>query len=107
MAASVAHPVFGRFARPPELPPDAPAPGTYDAAADAAHRRRPVADRLHLVPPATLPQALDRPERVAPLFTGLPEHVIPHAVKSHGQAPAVPALTANEGRFERVVRSLL
>lgn len=107
MAASVAHPVFGRFARPPELPPDAPAPGTYDAAADADHRRRPVADRLHLVPPATLPQALDRRERVARLFTVLADHVIPHLVKYHGQAPAVTAMKPTEAEFEEFFGHLL
>jgi methylmalonyl-CoA mutase cobalamin-binding domain/chain len=107
MAASVAHPVFGRFARPPELPVDAPPPGGYDPAADADQRRRPVADRLHLVPPATLPQALDRRERVARQFSVLADQVIPHLVKYHAQPPAVPAMKPTEAEFEEFFGHLL
>lgn len=107
MAASVAHPVFGRFARPPELPVDAPPPGGYDPAADAEHRRRLIADRLHLVPPATLPQALDRRERVARLFSVLADHVIPHLVQYHAQSLAVPTMKPTEAEFEEFFGHLL
>ena len=105
MAASVAHPVFGRFARPPDLPIDAPPPGGHEA--DAEHRRRLLADRLHLVPPATLPQALDRRERVARLFSVLADHVIPHLVQYHAQSPAVAAMKPTEAEFEEFFGHLL
>lgn len=105
MAASVAHPVFGRFARPPELPVDAPPAGGH--AGGGEHRRRPVADRLHLVPPATLPQTLDRRERVARLFSVLADHVIPHMVKYHAWSPAVPAMKPTEAEFEEFFGHLL
>jgi methylmalonyl-CoA mutase cobalamin-binding domain/chain len=107
MAASVAHPVFGRLARPPELPVDAPPPGGYDAVANADHWRRLVADRLHLVPHATLPQAPYRRERVARLFSVLADHVTPHLVKYHAQSPAVPAMKPTEAEFEEFFGHLL
>ena len=107
MAASVAHPVFGRFARPPELPVDAPPPGGSDAFADVDRRRRALADRLHLVPPATLPQALDRRERVARLFSVLSDHVIPHLVQYHARLPVVAAMKPTEAEFEEFFGHLL
>lgn len=107
MAASVAHPVFGRFARPPELPVDAPPPGGYDPVADADHRRRLVAERLHLVPPATLPQALDRRERVARLFSVLADHIVPHLVQYHARSPAVATMKPTEAEFEEFFGHLL
>lgn len=103
MAASAAHPVFGRFARRPELPVDAPPPGGQEA----DHRRRQVSDRLHLVPPATLPQALDRRERVARLFAALEDHVIPHLVKYHEVASPAPAMKPTEAEFEEFFGHLL
>lgn len=103
MAASAAHPVFGRFARRQELPVDAPPPGGHEA----DHRRRQVSDRLHLVPPATLPQALDRRERVARLFAALEDHVIPHLVKYHEVAPPAPAMKPTEAEFEEFFGHLL
>jgi hypothetical protein len=107
MAASVAHPVFGRLARPHGLPIDAPPPGGYDAVANADHWRRLVADRLRLVPQATLPQAPYRRERVARLFTVLADHVTPHLVKYHAQSPAVPAMKPTEAEFEEFFGHLL
>lgn len=107
MAASAAHPVFGRFARRPEMPVDAPPPGGYDHFSDADYRRRPVADRLHLVPPPASPQALDRSERVARMFAVLEGHFIPHLVKYHAQAPAALAMKPTEAEFEEFFGHLL
>jgi methylmalonyl-CoA mutase cobalamin-binding subunit len=87
------------------LPIDAPPPGGHEA--DAEHRRRLLADRLHLVPPATLPQALDRRERVARLFSVLADHVIPHLVQYHAQSPAVAAMKPTEAEFEEFFGHLL
>lgn len=103
MAASAAHPVFGRFARRPELPVEAPPPGAHDA----EHRRRHVSDRLHLVPPATLPLALDRRERVARLFTVLEDHVIPQLVQYHQAASSSSAMKPTEAEFEEFFGHLL
>jgi methylmalonyl-CoA mutase cobalamin-binding subunit len=107
MAASVAHPVFGRFARPPEVPADAPPAAGHEAAGDADPRRRLVADRLHLVPPATLPQMLDRRERVASQFPALADHVIPHLVKYHAQSPTLLVMKPTEAEFEEFFGHLL
>lgn len=107
MAASVAHPVFGKSARRPDLPVDAPPPGAHEAALDLEGRRRFVADRLHLVPPPTLPQAMDRRERVARLFSVLESHVIPHLVRYHGKALAAPAMKPTEAEFEEFFGHLL
>ncbi len=105
MAASVAHPVFGRLARQPELTIDAPSPGGQDASAD--HRRRLLPDRLQLVPPATLPQALDRRERVARLFSVLADHLIPGLVQYHAETPATAAMKPTEAEFEEFFGHLL
>lgn len=105
MAASVAHPVFGKSERRPESPTDAPPPGVRDA--DAAQPRRLLADRLHLVPPATLPQALGRRERVARLFCALSDHVVPQLVQYHERSPAVAAMKPTEAEFEEFFGHLL
>lgn len=107
MAASVAHPMFGRFARPPEVLTDAPAPGDVEALPAADQRRRFLVDRLHLVPPPTLPQALDRRERVARLFAALDDYVIPHLVKYHGRARPALAMKPTEAEFEEFFGHLL
>ena len=107
MAASVAHPVFGKSARMPGLPVDAPPPGGHEAALDAETRRRYVADRLHLVPPPTLPQALDGRERVARLFAVLADHVIPHLVKYHASSQAAATMKPTEAEFEEFFGHLL
>lgn len=77
MAASAAHPVFGKSARPLHMPVDAPPPGTVEGRAEIDHRRRGSTDRLHLVPPPNPPRVLDRRERVARLFAVLEDRVIP------------------------------
>lgn len=107
MAASVAHPVFGKSARRPGLPVDAPPPGGHEAALDAENRRRYVADRLHLVPPSTVPQALDCRERVARLFAVLADHAIPHLVKYHETLPAAASMKPTEAEFEEFFGHLL
>ena len=106
MAASAAHPFFGKSARLPGLPVDAPPPGGHEAAADAQSRRY-VADRLHLVPPATLPQALDCRERVARLFSVISDHAIPHLVKYHSGLPVAVFMKPTEAEFEEFFGHLL
>jgi len=107
MAASVAHPVFGKSARRPDLPVDAPPPGGHEAALDVESRRRFVADRLHLVLPPSLPQAMDRRERVARLFAVLESHVIPQLVGYHSKELAAPAMKPTEAEFEEFFGYLL
>lgn len=107
MAASAAHPVFGKSARPPQMPVDAPPPSGHGHLAELEHRRRFVADRLHLVPPPTLPRALDRRERVARLFAVLEEHVIPRLVKYHAQDSVAPVMKPTEAEFEEFFGHLL
>ena len=106
MAASAAHPMFGRSAGRPEGLSDVAYPPAHDAASETERRRRPAAERLHLVPP-TLPQALDRRERVARLFAALDDHVTPQLVKYHQGGLAAPAMKPTEAEFEAFFGHLL
>jgi methylmalonyl-CoA mutase cobalamin-binding subunit len=106
MAASAAHPMFGRSAGRPEGLGDVAYPPALDAASDTERRRRPAAERLHLVPPA-LPQALDRRERVARLFAALDDHVTPQLVKYHQGGLAACAMKPTEAEFEAFFGHLL
>jgi hypothetical protein len=86
---------------------DAPPPGGHEAALDVESRRRFVADRLHLVPPPSLPQAMDRRERVARLFAVLESHVIPQLVGYHAKELTAPAMKPTEAEFEEFFGHLL
>ena len=107
MSASAAHPVFGRVTRREQVLGDAPRPVVADLLDESEQRRRFVAERLHLVPPPTLPQALDRRERVARMFAVLEDHVIPHLVKYHAKAAPIAVMKPTEAEFEEFFGHLL
>jgi methanogenic corrinoid protein MtbC1 len=106
MSASAAHPVFGKSARPLQLPVDAPPPGAMEGRAEVDHRRRGWTDRLHLVPPPTPPRVLDRRDRVAKLYAVLEDRVIPH-LGYHGSTKDAHPMKPTEAEFEEFFGHLL
>ena len=98
MAASAAHPMFGRVSRRGQAVPD----HVRQPAHQVDQRRR-----LHLVPPATLPQTPDWRGRLARLFAALEDHVTPYLVKYHASAPQALSMKPTEAEFEAFFGHLL